>query len=69
MNCPYGHELACAMICACSARIACGMKNRAIQFMKTQFSNHEAERLQFMTQGVNSLLLGTTFPKATQKHL
>jgi hypothetical protein len=45
------------------------MKNRAIQFMKTQFSNHEAERLQFMTQGVNSLLSGTTFPKATQKHL
>ena len=31
--------------------------------MKTQFSNHEAERLQFMTQGVNSLLSGITFPK------
>jgi hypothetical protein len=29
--------------------------------MKTGFSNHEAERLQFMTQGVNSLLSGITF--------
>ena len=29
--------------------------------MKSKISNHEAERLQFMTQGVNSLLSGITF--------
>ena len=69
MNCPIGHELAYAMNCTDGAWIAYGIKNRAIQFMKTQSSNHEATRLLFMTQRVNSLLSGKSLCKATQKHL
>ena len=37
--------------------------------MKTQFSNHEADRLLFMTQRVNSFLSGESRIKATQRAL
>lgn len=43
------------MICTHGALIAYAIKNKANQFMKAQFSNHEAVMLQFMTQSVNSL--------------
>ena len=49
MNCPYGHELAYAMNFTIVHELPTALKEWAIQFMKSQISNHEAARLQFMT--------------------
>ena len=46
---PYGHELAYAMNCTIVHELPTALGDRAIQFMKSQISNHEAVWLQFMT--------------------
>jgi hypothetical protein len=48
MNCPYGHELACAMNCPCGHELACAMN--CLRHEKQGNSIHDSREQPFPKQ-------------------